>query len=107
MLAPHDDFIQIPRSWRISRWVATYEKYNELLCSSDHINLKHLILIDFTTHSIKHKYSITYNEIKELAEEPIRSNGFQHIAIKDISPIMKDIHPLISKRNCRLKKNIN
>lgn len=27
--------------------------------------------------------------------------------IKDISPIIKDIHPLISKRNCRLKKNIN
>ena len=27
--------------------------------------------------------------------------------INDISPIMKDIHPLISKRNCRLKKNIN
>ena len=27
--------------------------------------------------------------------------------IKDISPIIKDIHPLISNRNCRLKKNIN
>ena len=27
--------------------------------------------------------------------------------INDISPIIKDIHPLISKRNCRLRKNIN
>ena len=42
-------------------------------------------------------YSISYDEIKELAQEPLRSNGFNHSIVGDVEPIWKEHIQIPSK----------
>ena len=42
-------------------------------------------------------YSISYDEIKELAQEPLRSNGFRHSVIENVKPIWKEHIQIPSK----------